>query len=146
MTFKGRSNPFEEIQRMLDRMSEQFEDVDTLRDFEPALPGRLRVDVEDYGDEFQVTADLPGFTKSDLDVELSENRLRIAAEHEEESESEEPERYVRRERRTQSVSRTITLPEEVDDEGVEATFRNGVLTVTLPKLVAEEDTHQIDIE
>ena len=140
-----RTNPFEEIQRLFDRMAEQFEDFDDWGAFEAAMPGRISLDVAEYDDEFVVTADLPGYERDDIDVELSDDRLRIAADHEEDTEAEEPGRYVRRERRKRSMSRTITLPEPVDDEAVSATFRHGVLTITLGK-AAEADSHTIDIE
>lgn len=142
----NRRNPFDEIERFFERMSEQFEDMDDWSSFETALPSRLKIDIADHGEEYEVTADLPGYDKEDIEVELAEDRLRIAAEHEAESEEEEPGRYVKRERSKQSVSRSVTLPEPVDEEGVEARFRNGVLTVTLQKAGGGEDAHRIDIE
>lgn len=138
-----RSNPFEDIERMLERMSEQFEDVSRS---DLGLTRRLSVDVEDRTDEYVVTADLPGFEKADIEVELADQTLRIAAEHESEAETESSGQYVRRERSRESMSRSISLPEAVEDEGVEARFKNGVLTVTLPKAYGSEDTHSIDIE
>ncbi|UWG48953.1 Molecular chaperone (HSP20 family) [Halanaeroarchaeum sp. HSR-CO] len=138
-----RGNPFEDIERMLERMSEQFEDVSR---GDLGFQSRLTVDVEDRPEEYVVTADLPGFGKDDIEVELAEQTLRIAAEQESEAESEEPGRYVRRERSRESMSRAVSLPEAVEEEGVEARFKNGVLTVTLPKAYGSEDTHQIDIE
>ncbi|MFB6094374.1 MAG: Hsp20/alpha crystallin family protein [Halanaeroarchaeum sp.] len=138
-----RNNPFEDIERMLERMSEQFEDV-SRRDF--GFAGRLNVDVEDRTDEYVVTADLPGVTKEDIDVELADQTLRIEAEREEETETGDEGRYVRRERSRESTSRSISLPEAVEEEGVSARFKNGVLTVTLPKAYASADAHEIDIE
>lgn len=138
-----RGNPFEDIERMLERMSEQFEDVSR---GDLGFQSRLNVDVEDRPEAYVVTADLPGFGKDDIEVELTEQTLRIAAEAESEAETEEPGRYVRRERSRESMSRSIALPEAVEEEGVEARFKNGVLTVTLPKAYGSEDTHQIDIE
>ncbi|MGM0398250.1 MAG: Hsp20/alpha crystallin family protein [Halobacteriota archaeon] len=138
-----RGNPFEDIERMLERMSEQFEDVSGS---DLGFQRRLNVDVEDRPEEYVVTADLPGFGKDDIEVELAEQTLRIAAEQESEAETEEPGRYVRRERSRESMSRSVSLPEAVEEEGVEARFKNGVLTVTLPKAYGSEDTHQIDIE
>ena len=138
-----RNNPFEDIERMFERMSEQFEDFPKT---EMGLTNQLTVDVEDRVDEYVVTADLPGFTKDDIDVELVEQTLRIAAESETEAETEEPGQYVRRERSRESMSRSISLPEAVEKEAVEARYKNGVLTVTLPKAYTTEDTHEIDIE
>jgi HSP20 family protein len=138
-----RSNPFEDIEQLLERMSEQFEDVSRS---DLGLTSRLNVDVEDQVDEYVVTADLPGFEKDDIDVELADQTLRIAAEHESEAETEAAGQYVRRERSRESMSQSISLPEAVEEEGVEARFKNGVLTITLPKAYDSEDTHSIDIE
>lgn len=128
---------------MLERMSEQFEDVSRS---DLGFQRRLSVDVEDRPEKFVVTADLPGFEKDDIEVELADQTLRIAAEQEREEEVESPGRYVRQERTQESMSRSISLPEAVEEENVEARFKNGVLTVTLPKAYGTEDTHSIDIE
>jgi HSP20 family protein len=133
-------NPFEEIERMFDRMSSQFEPFEG-----GALQGgSVAVDVEDAGDEFVVTADLPGYDRDDIDVQLAGERLTLSAERAESSEDAGDGRYVRRERRQRSVSRSVRLPEPVDEGGTEATYRNGVLTVTLPKTRAD-DGHDIPI-
>lgn len=138
-----RNNPFEDLERMLERMTEQFEDLPTAG---RGLSGSPAVDVEDHPDEYVVTADLPGFEKDDVDVRLTDQTLRISGERETAEEESEPGQYVRRERTEESVSRAITLQEDVDEEGVSARFKNGVLTVTLPKRFSEESTHDIDIE
>lgn len=141
-----RPNPFEELERLFDRLSDQFEDVDQLRSIESKLPGGPKVDVADFGDAFEVTADLPGFETEDITVELIGEELHVVAKTETESEAEEPGRYIRRERSERSVDRRITLPEPVAEENVEATFQNGVLTVCLPKQVEASETHEIDVE
>lgn len=141
-----RGNPFEDIERMLERMTEQFEDFEDFRGFEAGFGSRLKVDLEDRPDEYIVTADLPGYDKDDIDVQLADQTVRISAEHETAAEDEEPGRYVRRERTRESMSRSISLPEPVDEEDVSARFKNGVLTVTLRKRYTESDSHHIDIE
>lgn len=137
----SRRNPFEEIEQMFDRLSRQFEE-------EPfglmGMAGSIAVDVADHDDEFVVTADLPGFDKDDIDVSLADRTLQIEADHEEE-ETEESADYLRRERNRQSMSRSLTLPESVDQEGISASLNNGVLTVTLPKR-EQDGGHRIDIE
>ena len=149
----GRRNPFREIEEMMNRMSHQFEESMGSSDL-PQLAGGdgPSIDVADRDDEFVVTADLPGYRTEDIDLTLRGDELRITAEREQESETSDEEgeggtpRYIRKERRHQSVSRAVTLPEQVDEENVSAEYRNGVLTVTLPKMHAEEsDSHQIDI-
>ena len=138
--------PFDEIERLFDRMSDQFQDVEEWSGIESAWPGRLKVDVAEFDDAYEVTADLPGFESADIEVELLDEQLRIQAESTAESSEEEPGRYVRRERRDRSVDRRVSLPAPVEAEAVEATFTNGVLTVCLPKAEAETDAHRIDIE
>jgi len=136
-----RNNPFDDIERMFEHMQEQVEG-----EFEGAeLTGSVAVDVEERDDEYVVTADLPGFEREDVNVELQEEALRIEAEHSEEQTDEEDGRYVRRERTQQSLSRTVPLPGRAEAEGAEATFSNGVLTVRLPK-AGNEDSHRIDID
>jgi HSP20 family protein len=132
-------NPFDDIERMFDRMSNRLEPFD-----EGAFQGSVTVDVEEADDAYVVTADLPGFDRDDIDVELAGDRLTLSATHTE-AESEEGDedegRYLRRERRQQSVSRSVRLPDPVDEDGAEADYHNGVLTVTLPK-EAEGDAGQ----
>ncbi len=136
---------------MMNRMSRQFEESMGGSDLSELAGqrGGTSVDVAERDDEFVVTADLPGYEKDDIDVTLRGDQLRIDAEREqasEEGDESEEGRYLRKERRHQSVSRSIDLPEDVDDEGVSARFQNGVLTVTLPKVSAgDEDSRQIDI-
>lgn len=131
-------NPFDDIERMFDRMSHQLDP------FESDLSAATTpVDVEDAGEEYVVTADLPGFPRERIDVQLAGETLTISADHEESSADSESD-YVRRERRKQSVSRSLRLPEPIEEGGTEATYTNGVLTVRLPKADAA-DGHDIPI-
>ncbi len=140
-----RKNPFDEIEELFERMGRQFEDMGSQFGGEMDLQkGGISVDITDHGDQLVVTADLPGFEKDDIDITLRDTRLRIVAETESKVE-EDDEQYIRRERRQRSVSRTVTLPEPVDESGVSARHRNGVLTVTLPKLSGDDDSHNIEV-
>jgi len=124
----SRNDPFGEIERLFDQFGLDVEG------------GGVAVDVLDAGDAIEVTADLPGYETDDIDVQLQEGRrLTVTAEAERESEREEGQ-FVTRERRRQSVSRTVRLPEPVDEAGTEATYTNGVLTVRLPKRERSEGT------
>jgi HSP20 family protein len=142
-----RTNPFDEIERMFGRMSRQFDDMS--RQWDGGMMGvgapDIALDVADHDDEVVVTADLPGFEKEDIDLTVSGRTLTISAEREHHAEREEGE-YLRRERRAESMRRSISLPEEVDEESAAATYTNGVLTVTLPKVDVEDDSRHIDIE
>ncbi|MDR5655979.1 Hsp20/alpha crystallin family protein [Halodesulfurarchaeum sp. HSR-GB] len=141
-----RSNPFEEIERLLERMSNQFEDVDQIQSLESAWPGRLKVDLAEFEDAYEVTADLPGFESEDIDVELLDDQLHICAERKTETEEADEGRYIRQERSERSIDRRVSLPEPVEAEAVEASFKNGVLTVCLPKAEGSEESHTIEIE
>ncbi|WP_255291591.1 Hsp20/alpha crystallin family protein [Natrinema sp. CBA1119] len=107
----------------------------------------MGIDLADRGDEFVLTADVPGFETDDIDLRLADDTLHITAERTKESTEEENESYIRNERTRRSMSRAVQLPESVDEEAVEASYRNGVLTVTLPKTEpTEPEETSIDIE
>ncbi|GAA0458744.1 Hsp20 family protein [Halococcus dombrowskii] len=138
----SRRNPFEEIEQMFEQMSDQFGQFDDMN--VPATQS-LSVDLADHEDSFEVTADLPGYEREDIDLSVADRTLRISAERDESTEEGDG-NYLRRERRRQSVSRSLSLPEEVAEEEASATYTNGVLTVTLPKAATDEDSRSIDIE
>jgi HSP20 family protein len=105
-----------------DRLGEQF------NEFTP------RVNVTEREKEFEVTAELPGMVESDIDITLSRDSITVKGEKKQEIE-DKGDNYYRMERSYGSFSRRIQLPTDViDKDNVEAEFKNGVLTVTLPKL------------
>ncbi|WP_277554043.1 Hsp20/alpha crystallin family protein [Halobaculum limi] len=142
-------NPFEELEDLLERVSRQFEESPYMWEPESRL-GRwtsqfeaMPVDLADHEDEFVVTVDLPGFERDNVDVRVTDHTLQIDADHEE-AVDEEAEHYLRHERRHESMHRSIRLPDEVDKDSVNAQMKNGVLTITLPKIDVEE-ARSIDI-
>lgn len=145
-----RTNPFEELERLFDRMGEQFDEAS--RGWESDGPlgrmlstaGPMAIDLVDRDDEFVATVDLPGFEHDDVDVRVTDHTLRIDAEREASLDDEEA-RYIRRERHHESTRRSVRLPEEVDAGNVTARMNGGVLTITLPKLDVEE-VSRIEIE
>jgi len=90
------------------------------------------VDVVDREKEVVVRAQLPGFKKSDLDVSIAERTLTIKGSTREEQ-KEEKDNYFHQEIRTGSFSRSVLLPADVDAGKAQATFKDGVLELTLPK-------------
>ncbi|WP_306054305.1 Hsp20/alpha crystallin family protein [Natronococcus wangiae] len=140
-----RRNPFDEIEEVLDRVSRQVEEGMTGGGLQ--VPGSVPVDVADTGEEYVVTADLPGYDTDDIDLTLAEGTLRLEAHRAGETETtDESGRYLRRERTRQSVNRRVRLPDPVDEESVSAGYENGVLTVRLPKVSGGESSREIDIE
>lgn len=95
-------------------------------------------DVTDEGDHYQLTADLPGFKKDDIDISVEDGIMTIRAERKEETEEEDKKgRYIRRERTYGSYKRSFDLA-DVDDESITAKYDDGVLTLTLPKKQAPQ--------
>jgi HSP20 family protein len=95
--------------------------------------GVLAVDVSEDNANLVVRANLPGFTKDQIDIQVHDGVLSITARRNEETTTPEGERFYRRERRVQSVARQIALPCEVVDEQARAELADGVLTLSLPK-------------
>ena len=94
--------------------------------------GQVRINAVDKGDKLIVKAFLPGLEKEDIDVSLSGNRLTISGERKEEAEEKE-EDYYYREMLYGKFSRLIELPAEVEIDKAEASMKNGILEIVLPK-------------
>jgi HSP20 family protein len=90
------------------------------------------MDLVEEGDHFVLRADLPGVKEEDVKVELDDNVLMISGERKSEHEDRR-EGYYRLERAAGSFSRSLTLPEGVEPDSIQAQFGNGVLTVRIPK-------------
>jgi HSP20 family protein len=91
-----------------------------------------QVDVTEGNTDVTVTVELPGMEEKDIDVALAHGNLTLKGEKREEKESKER-GYYHSERSYGSFTRTIPLPCEVEEDKVAATFKKGVLTITLPK-------------
>jgi len=100
-----------------------------------ALP-RVKVDVTEKNGAYLVTADLPGVKKEDIHVDIDGAQVTLSAEVKREKEIAEGERVLHTERVYGKVSRSFTLPQELDEAKAEAKFRDGVLELTLPKKAA----------
>jgi HSP20 family protein len=90
------------------------------------------VDIYETDDAFMLKAELPGFTKEDVSIEIHENRLIIRGERKRETEAKE-DQYHRLERAYGRFERAFWLPTTVDAEQIQATFKDGVLELRLPK-------------
>lgn len=147
----ARDNPFAIIERMFDRMSRELEEAaESWQHEQPALGGMGRgtmgIDLADQGDEFVVTADVPGFEKDEIDLRLADNTLLISATSSQSTEARE-ETYLRSERQHRSMRERVRLPEPITEDDIEARLKNGVLTVHLPKAEpTEAGGRQIEIE
>ena len=136
-------DPFREIEEFERRFFGGF--------FSPMIAANevsgFRTDITDKGDHFLMEADLPGFEKSDIHLELDKDILKISAErHSKTDEKDENNRIVRMERSYGSYERSFNIS-AVDKDGIKAKYENGVLKLTLPKKQeAIPEKKQLEIE
>lgn len=136
----ARSNDFWNIDRVFDEF------------FNDSMFGRLtnvdnpvKADIRETEKEYIIDAEMPGVDKNDIQLELKDDVLTIGIEQKQEV-NEEKDNYIRRERRMGSFKRSFYV-ENVKNEDVKANYKDGILTVTLPKTEPEKaKTRKIDIQ
>lgn len=96
-------------------------------------PGQIRMDVKEGDDAYTVSAEMPGVRKEDIQVTIEGGMVMVRAEVKQQDTQTKDEKVLRSERYFGSVSRGISLPENVDQSQAKAKYDNGVLTLTLPK-------------
>ncbi|RME79424.1 MAG: Hsp20/alpha crystallin family protein [Chloroflexi bacterium] len=140
-------DPFLAFRREMDRLFDEFFSGFGLTPFESQWGGfQPRVDVAETDKEIKVSAELPGLDENDIEVTLTDDVLTISGEKKEEKE-DKGRNYYRMERSYGSFSRSIPLPCQVEQDKVEATFKKGVLTITLPKTAeAQKERKKIAIK
>jgi HSP20 family protein len=90
------------------------------------------VDIQETAEGYKLQAELPGLTREDINITLENNVLRLSGERKFEKDVKK-ESYHRVERTYGAFSRAFALPQQVNPEGVQAAFENGVLTILVPK-------------
>lgn len=137
------------FQQEMNRLFDEFFggwDLAPFREFtEPWDVFSPRVDVVEGDKEITVSAELPGIDEKEIDVSLSHGVLTITGEKREEKEDKGKD-YYRMERSYGSFRRSVPLPGEVDENKAEATFKKGVLTITLPKTAEAQARKRISIK
>jgi HSP20 family protein len=104
----------------------------------------FKTDISDTGSAYLLEAELPGFSKEDIAVEVNDDRLTISAKRDEGREETQT-NYLRKERRIAQVSRSFIL-NGVNREAIDAEFKDGILKLTLPKAAEEKiPVRKIDI-
>jgi HSP20 family protein len=149
---------FDEIQRMQEEMDRMFSNFFRHPHYPSLGPGRslqeseqrtphvreALSDVQETDKEVIITAELPGMSKEDIELNMTSDRVEIRAEKKEEQEKED-EGFKSFGRRYMGFYRSIPLPAPVKAENAKATYRNGVLEVVLPKKeVTESRSVKID--
>ncbi len=127
-------DPFREFEEM----KKSFFGTTSLSEF--------KTDIRKEGDNYILEADLPGFRKEDIKIDVNGDYMTIHAERKQESKKEEGDNYIRSERSYGSFTRTFDLS-GVDSERVSAAYENGVLTLTMPqKETVLPKSRQIEIQ
>jgi HSP20 family protein len=143
--------PLENLRREMDRLFDEFDWRSPFRrsvfDMEPLWRRELTwaatpaVDIVEKDKAYEVTAELPGMDESNIEVKLAKGTLTIRGEKQEEKEEKKKDYYLS-ERRYGSFERRFQVPEGVDTSKIEANFKKGVLTVTLPKTAEAQSTEK----
>jgi HSP20 family protein len=141
----GEWRPLANLRREIDRLFDDFglgaarrPGGQTLFDVEPFWRGELSfgkapaVDLAEKDKEYEITAELPGLDENNVEVKFADGLLTIKGEKREEKEEKKKDYYLS-ERRFGSFQRSFQVPDGVDADKIAASFKNGVLTVTLPK-------------
>ena len=133
-------DPFEEFNSMFPALWDESA-------LERSFSG-FRTDVIEKDDSYELQAELPGFNKEDIHIDLKNDVLTISASHNEEKKEEDKEsKYIRRERHSSSYSRSFRVS-NVLPEDIKAVYNNGVLEVSFPKRDAlpEKEAHKIEVQ
>ena len=126
--------------RAFDRFRRDFEnllwssDEPVMREMETRMPA---VDLEDRGDKYMMTVDVPGFKNDEIEINVWDSSVEISG-CRETKQDEETKGYVRKERSSESFYRRLALPEEVMVDDAQANLQNGILELTLPKKVPKK--------
>jgi len=139
-------NPFQEFENLLSRYNKSASSSDTqlsndlsFADWAPSC------DIEEEEDRYVIKADLPGVDKKDIDVKLENGVISIRGEKQTETETGKGTKRHRTERFHGSFARSFSLPDAVKDERVEANYKDGVLSLVIPK-AEEAKPKSIDIK
>lgn len=137
--------PFGGLRREIDRLFEDFDrdfwgfpfrrsgfDVEPFWRRELSWAGSPAVNISENDTAYEITAELPGIDEKNIELKLANGGLTIKGEKQEEKEEKKTDYYLH-ERHFGSFERSFRVPEGVDTDKINATFKNGVLTVTLPK-------------
>jgi HSP20 family protein len=131
---RGFNSVFDELARTFDYMLSPFIPMKTwwTSSIEPLSVRAPLVDLVDKGDKYLIIADLPGYEKNDIEIQLNKDTLVLTTQKKSEKKQSNQE-YLHRERTYSKSERVINFAEEIDPNKVEAKMNNGVLEVIAPK-------------
>ena len=99
----------------------------------------MKTDIKEKKDKYVIEMDLPGYEKENINLSLKDGYLEVSAKVEKEESSDEHERYVQKERFYGECSRNFYVGEVVEETDIHAEFKNGILSITIPKKEAKKE-------
>lgn len=103
----------------------------------------MSTDVKEAENHYQIEIELPGYNKEDIHADLKDGYLTISAEHKDENDKlDHKGNYIRRERRYGNCSRNFFVGKEITEEDIKATFKNGILSLIVPKKNPNDEVEQ----
>lgn len=121
---------------MIPRKRNEFDLFDSMFEdpfFERKENKWMKTDIKEKGNNYIIEVDLPGYEKDNIQIEMENGYLKVSAKVENSNEEEEEEKYIHKERFYGECSRSFYVGDNVKEEDVKASFKNGILTLTVPK-------------
>lgn len=127
-----------------DLFSDLFKDLSFQRQlskpfYELSIPESINIDISETPEAFTLQADIPGVKKEDINVTIENRQVQISVQAKQEKEEKKDEKIILSERYFGYVSRTVSLPADIDQTKVEAKYADGVLSLKLPKAQAQSN-------
>ncbi|MGB3974858.1 MAG: Hsp20/alpha crystallin family protein [bacterium] len=133
--------PIMQIHKEIDRVFDEifggfgFADKSAAESWDTLMPSALfkpNLDISETDKEYSITVELPGVDEKNIELELIENTLKIRGEKKQETEKKDK-NYHCVERSYGSFQRSLTLPEDADQEAIRAEYKNGIMTISIPR-------------
>ena len=129
---------FEEMKKEMDRVFERFnndmfKDMKLNMDFPKGFASSPSTDLVDKGDEYELKMDLAGMDENSIKIDIEDNYLKVVAKSEKRKEQKEDDKIIHQERHVGMVQRGMTLPKDADAHAYKSEYKNGVLTILIPK-------------
>lgn len=132
---------------MMDLIPRKIYLDDIFDDFLPSKKEQImKCDIYEKGDDYHLELDIPGFDKKDISIEVNDGYLKIKAEkNESNEEKDEDKKYIRKERVYGMYERSFYIG-DIDEDKIDAEFKNGILKITVPKKEEKKSSKYIDIK
>ena len=123
---------------MIPRKRNDFDLFDEMFGMDPFFERRdaklMKTDIKEKGDKYIIDIDLPGYDKENIDLEIEDGYLKVSAKVDKNiDESDEEEKYIHQERFYGECSRSFHIGKNTKEEDIKASFKKGILTLTIPK-------------